>query len=94
MISEVGRDSDLMILEGMYGNDEKMDKAMHDGHMIFEEAAGIARDAGAKQLWLTHYSPALPDPEAYLDAARTVFPETVCGTCGMHTLPRYPEDGR
>ena len=94
VISEVGRDSDLMILEGMYGNDEKMDKAMHDGHMIFEEAAGIARDAGAKQLWLTHYSPALPDPEAYLDAARAVFPETVCGTCGMHTLLRYPEDGR
>ena len=94
VISEDGRESDLMILEGMYGNDEKMEKALHDGHMIFEEAAAIARDAGAKELWLTHYSPALPDPETYLEAARAVFPNTQCGVCGMRTQLRYPEDGR
>ena len=43
------RDADLLILEGMYGDEEKMPQALKNHHMIFAEAAEIARraDAGA-----------------------------------------------
>ena len=76
-------DADLAILEGMYGDDEKREKALETKHMLFTEAAQTAKDAGAKQLWLTHYSPSLPDPESYLANAQAIFPETVCAADGQ-----------
>ena len=54
--------ADLFICEGMYGEDEKKDKALENKHMLFSEAAGVAVQAEAKELWLTHFSPALSEP--------------------------------
>ena len=85
------QDADLLILEGMYGDDDKYDKAMETRHMLFSEAACIARDAKARRLWLTHYSPSLPNPEDFLPAAQDIFPETVCGTDGMNIDLAYDE---
>lgn len=85
-------DADLLILEGMYGDDDKYDKAMETRHMLFSEAACIARDAHARRLWLTHYSPSLPEPAEYLDAVREIFPETVCGEDGMQTELHFTEE--
>ena len=52
--------SDLFICEGMYGEEDKADKAKGYKHMTFREAAVPARDAQcAEQMWLTHYSPSL-----------------------------------
>lgn len=73
------RGSDLFICEGIYGEDEKLGKAMEHKHMIFSEAASLAHAGGVKELWLTHFSPALTDPERYLDAARSVFDNTKVG---------------
>ena len=44
--------------------------------MSFEEAGVLARDAGVKELWLTHYSPALNHPENYLDDVKKIFDNT------------------
>ena len=45
--------------------------------MLFSEAARMAADAGGvRELWLTHYSPSLPNPKAFRDAARAIFPNT------------------
>lgn len=82
-ITEHAQDADLLILEGMYGDSEKYGKALETKHMLFEEAAAIARDAHAKRLWLTHYSPSLPDPETYLPDAQAIFPQTVCAKDGQ-----------
>ena len=84
--------ADLLILEGMYGDDEKRDKALETKHMLFSEAAEIAAEANAKRLWLTHYSPSMPDPEAYLPAAQAIFPETICARDGETAELRFQEE--
>jgi len=48
-------------------------------HMIFSEAANIALNAGVKELWLTHFSPSMPNPEEYKDSAANIFANTVIG---------------
>lgn len=69
--------SDLFICEGMYGEPDKEEKAKEHKHMTFDEAAGLAKAAGVKELWLTHYSPSLVKPQDYLDRVRSIFPNTV-----------------
>ena len=71
--------SDLFICEGMYGEDDKADKAKGYKHMTFREAAELARDARVKEMWLTHYSPSLTRPEEYMDEVRRIFPEAKAG---------------
>ena len=69
--------SDLFICEGMYGEDENLDKAKENCHMLFSEAATIATQAGGvKELCLTHYSHSLPNPKAFREVARAIFPNT------------------
>ena len=45
--------------------------------MTFQEAAGLAKEARVKQMWLTHYSPSLVRPEEALEEAAKVFPNTI-----------------
>lgn len=78
----IGQDSDLMVLEGMYGTNEKRGKALATGHMTFPEAAKVAARAGAKRLWLTHFSPSLPEPEPDIPAIEAIFPGVECGHDG------------
>lgn len=76
-IAAAAADSDLFICEGMYGEDEMLPKAMENRHMLFSEAARLAADAGGvRELWLTHYSPSLPNPKAFREVARAIFPNT------------------
>lgn len=75
-IAEMGKETDLMILEGMYGNDNKRAQALKNRHMIFHEAAELARQAGTKRLLLTHFSNCIDDPLEYLPEAQAVFHET------------------
>lgn len=77
--------SDLLICEGMYPDESKMERALETRHMTFTEAAEVAKKSGVKRLWLTHYSPSLPDPENYLSLALPIFENTVCGKDGKRT---------
>lgn len=88
-VAEAGRGADLMILEGMYGSEEDLPKALKNSHMLFRESAELAREAGCGRLILTHFSTALEEPEACLDAARSVFPDTVCACDGMTLTLHY-----
>lgn len=71
--------SDLFICEGMYGEKDKEAKAREHKHMTFYEAAKLAKDAGVKELWLTHYSPSLTHPEEYMEEVRKIFPHSQAG---------------
>ena len=71
--------ADLFICEGIYGDNEKIDKAKEYKHMLFSEAAKIAKAANVKQMWLTHYSPSLTDPSEFLQNATDIFPGTQLG---------------
>lgn len=74
--------SDLLILEGMYGEPDKLAKARENRHMTMYEAAKIARAADVPQLWLTHYSPSLNHPEEFLGEVRKIFPNTIAAKDG------------
>ena len=91
-IVEAGRNADLLILEGMYGENERLEAAKIKKHMIFSEAAKLASDANADELWLTHYSPSEVHPENYIGNAKEFFPNSVCGTCGMHKELKFTDD--
>ena len=69
--------SDLFICEGMYGEKDKLKKAKEYKHMTFYEAAQLAKEAGVRELWLTHYSPSLTKPEEYMEEVRSIFPWAV-----------------
>lgn len=78
-VKEFVRGVNLFICEGMYGEEEKKAKARENKHMLFSEAARMAQQAGVQRLWLTHFSPSLHDPEAYLPLAQAIFPQTELG---------------
>lgn len=78
-----GSGTDLLISEGMYGDEEQKPARWESPHMTFAEAATLARDGGARRLWLTHYGPSLTDPAAYVDRATAIFPDTTLGRDGL-----------
>lgn len=78
-IKEFIKESDLFICEGTYGNDEDIKKAIKNKHMIFREAATLARDSNVKELLLTHFSPAMLEPEIFIDNAKSVFDNSTIG---------------
>ncbi len=82
-VAELGKGAGLMIAEGLHGESGEAEKAHEKGHMVFGEAAKLAKEAGAKRLWLTHYSPALADPQAAADFAREYFPGAVAAHDGI-----------
>lgn len=84
--------ADLFICEGMYGEDDKLQKAKEKKHMTFSEAAGIAAKAEPKQMWLTHFSPSEMHPENGLPNARKIFANTSLGRDGRTLTLNFAED--
>lgn len=82
-ISDMAKGSDLFICEGMYGEEEKISNAKEYKHMTMYEAAGLAKAADVKAMWLTHYSPSVNRPEEYIDKIREIFPRTKAATDGQ-----------
>lgn len=76
-ISDNAEGADLFICEGMYGDQDKEQKAKAYKHMTFSEAAALAKEAGVKEMWLTHYSPSLVRPEEALGEAQRIFPNSI-----------------
>ena len=76
-ISDHAAGSDLFICEGMYGEQDKDDKAKAYKHMTFKEAAQLAKEAQVAEMWLTHYSPSLVRPEEAVKEATDIFPNTI-----------------
>jgi len=85
-------DATLFICEGLYGDEERQEKAAARKHMTFREAAQAAKSANAKELWLTHFSPAMPDPYNYIKSATDVFPNSVVGKDRMSKTLKYEEE--
>ncbi|MBQ8233574.1 MAG: ribonuclease Z [Lachnospiraceae bacterium] len=83
--------SDLLILEGMYGEPDKLIKAKENKHMTMYEAAKIASAVDVPQLWLTHYSPSMTHPEEFMKDVKKIFPQAVAARDGR-TLELMFED--
>jgi ribonuclease Z len=84
--------SDLFICEGMYGDPEKEAKAKDYRHMTMEEAANLARDAGVKEMWLTHYSPSLVRPSEYMEKVRKIFPNAAAAKDGRTAVLNFEDE--
>ena len=82
-IIEAAKGADLFICEGMYGEDDKDQKAIEHKHMTFKEAANIAKQANPKEMCLTHFSPSLVKPWLYMDKVTEIFPNAKAGKDGM-----------
>jgi ribonuclease Z len=89
-IAELLTGVSLLVCEGNYGDDADAEKAVRNQHMTFREAATLARNAGAQQLWITHFSPGVDTPEAFAANAQEVFPGAVIGHDGMTTSLAFP----
>ncbi|MBQ8290210.1 MAG: ribonuclease Z [Clostridia bacterium] len=86
-----GKDLDLMILEGMYDDDGYLEKAETVCHLTMGEAVGIARALQPRELWLTHLSPVVTDPEACEPRLKERFSATVIGYDGLHKTLFFDE---
>ncbi len=83
--------SDLFICEGMYGEADKLQKAKENKHMTFYEAARQARDAGVKEMWLTHYSPSLVNPKEFMPETKKIFANAIAAKDGRSVELRFEE---
>lgn len=84
--------ADLLILEGMYGEPDKLAKAKEHRHMTMYEAAKIAREAEVPELWLTHYSPSLMRPDEFIGDVRKIFPNTIAAKDGRTVELKFEEE--
>ena len=92
LIEKYAEGSDLFICEGMYGEDDKADKAKGYKHMTFREAAVLARNANVQEMWLTHYSPSLVRPDDYMDKVREIFPNAFPGKDGKSVELNFEDE--
>ena len=91
-LHELVEGSDLLICEGMYTDDSYLAQVKKHKHMLASEAANLAKSANVGELWLTHFSPAVPN--AYIDAsgAKAIFPNTTAGYDRMTTTIDFKEN--
>ncbi|MEG7531925.1 MAG: MBL fold metallo-hydrolase, partial [Hungatella sp.] len=92
VIAEYAQAADLFICEGMYGEEGKEAKARAYKHMTLYEAAALAKTAGPKQMWLTHYSPSLTKPEEFMDQVRQIFPQAIAARDGRTIELEFDEE--
>lgn len=91
-LQELITDSDLFICEGMYTDDSYLSQVKKHKHMLASEAATLAKNANVKELWLTHFSPALPTAYINVSEVKKIFPNTVAGTDRMTTILEFEEN--
>lgn len=82
LIEKEAQGADLFICEGMYGEEDRLEKAKEKKHMTMQEAARIAAKAQPHEMWLTHYSPSEMYPQNYQNDIRKIFPRTVLAKDG------------
>jgi ribonuclease Z len=73
------KEADLFICEGMYLETSYLDQVKKYKHMLGTEAAYLAQRGKVKQLWLTHFSPAVPNSYIDMKAVKEVFENAVAG---------------
>jgi ribonuclease Z len=84
-------DVDLLICEATYGDPADRPKAIENKHMTFAEASAFGAAARSRQLWLTHFSPAVPNPDYFRREAESAYPNVVLGREHLSTTLSYAD---
>lgn len=87
---EFARDCDVIIHDAT-ADTALEEKANRYGHSTARQAAEIAKEAGAKVLFLTHISPRYEDPSAILHDAKAVFDNSFIAEDFMEFEVRYSD---
>lgn len=89
---EAARGADLLVHEATFIDEEK-DRAVETGHSTAREAGRVAREAGVRQLVLTHISPRYTrDAPELLAEAKEEFPEVVVARDGLELEVKYRDE--
>jgi ribonuclease Z len=84
-------DVDLLICDATYGDPADRPKAIENKHMTFAEAATLAAAARARRLWLTHFTPAMPNPDYFRREAEAIYPGAVIGHEHLAATLAFPD---
>ena len=83
------KNSDLLLCEGTYGDLANQERAIKNKHLVFEEAARLAKDSQVAKLILTHFGTAMLNPESFKENATSIFSETIIGYDGYQETLMY-----
>lgn len=72
----LAKDADLLVMEATYTAADQALATDH-GHCSSVDAANCAKEAGVKQLALTHFSQRYLETETHLAEAKAIFPNTI-----------------
>ena len=91
-LEQAAQGADLLLCDATYALPEQQEQAAQWGHSTFGQSAALAAKAGAKRLWLVHYSPMITDPEQQLAQAQSIFLAAECGFDGKRITLHYEEN--
>jgi ribonuclease Z len=91
-IADLVREVDLLVCEATFASDEDQPRAVERGHMTFREAAELAIAARAQRLVLSHFSPALTNPQEHEIEVREIFENATVGRDHLTLSLRFPEE--
>jgi len=89
---EMAANADVLVHEATYGEDNR-EKADEYRHSTAKIAAEAARDAGVKNLVLTHISPRYDDADVLVDEAKEVFGNVIAANDLMEIRVPYSDSG-
>ena len=79
-IQQAIKDSDLFIGECMYVDKDYIEQVEKNKHMLGVEAAQLAKKSKCKELWLTHFSPAITrEGKIDITPVKKIFKNTSLG---------------
>ncbi len=85
------QNSDLFICEGMYIEDENLEQVKKYKHMLGTEAARMAKKGNVSELWLTHFSPAVPNNKLDISPVKEIFSNSHLGHDRKNTTLIFEE---
>ncbi len=86
------KDSDIAVIEGMYRDIDRKDKAISEKHMLWDESVALARDNGIGEVILTHYSPSLQIEPTDANLLKSKLSNAILGRDGLYRHLKYEDE--